>query len=148
MNILERIIRPLVWIENPDTSEGGWLGGSDANIGPTYHVMDDGWCYHRSMFWRDASDLAAAQAAAEADYRERIAAALEVDKIVALVEAGERALAYIEGDEAAHGRNFGEGNVLRAALAAFRGTPDPHLDLSLRIREAAKGCLTGEGEGG
>jgi len=38
-----------------------------------------------------------------------------------MAEALERALTYIERDEEAHGRQFGEGNVIRAALARAKG---------------------------
>lgn len=38
-----------------------------------------------------------------------------------LLEALKRALAYIERDETAHDRKFGEGNVVRAALAKAEG---------------------------
>jgi hypothetical protein len=71
-------VKPLVWVENPDVGEGGFLGGSDANIGPTYHAMQDGWSYHRSMFWRQADTIESAKAAAQADYDARILAALDV----------------------------------------------------------------------
>lgn len=59
------------------------------------------------------STLAAAQAAAEADYRARIAAALDLDKIVALVEAG-MVIRTRCGPLATDGKNWD------AALAAFR----------------------------
>jgi hypothetical protein len=71
-------VKPLVWVDNPDLGEGGLLGGCDASVGPTYHVMQDGWSYHRAMFWRKAESIEAAKAAAQADYAARIRAALEV----------------------------------------------------------------------
>ena len=52
--------------------------------------------------------------------RALLAAWVERDAALAreakLREALERARSYIERDEAAHGRSFGEGNVVRAAL--------------------------------
>ena len=50
------------------------------------------------------------EAQAEANAR-LIAAAPE------MLDALKQALLYIEGDEAAHGRQFGDGNAVRAALA-------------------------------
>jgi len=38
-----------------------------------------------------------------------------------MLEACRRALSYIERDEAAHGREFGEGNIIRAAIAKAEG---------------------------
>lgn len=41
-----------------------------------------------------------------------------------LVEALDQARQYIEDDETAHGRKFGTGNAVRAAIAKARGNPD------------------------
>jgi hypothetical protein len=40
-----------------------------------------------------------------------------------LSEALQQALLYVERDEVAHGRTFGIGKVIRAALAKAEGTP-------------------------
>lgn len=82
--ILRAVVKPLVWVPNPDSSERGTVA---VGAGKTYHACDDGWTPHRQMRWTEALSLAAAQAAAEADYRARVAAVLDVDKIAALVEA-------------------------------------------------------------
>ena len=83
---LTRLVKPLEWVENPDAGEGGWLGGT-ASSTLVYHAMGDGWSYHRGMFWRDASTLEAAQAAANADHAARVIAALDADVLGELVEA-------------------------------------------------------------
>lgn len=69
--------------------------------------------------------LAAAQAAAEQDYRARIAAALHIDKIAALVEAGVAAEVQLrECGVKMVGPGASALADLRDALAAFRGTED------------------------
>jgi hypothetical protein len=88
MSDLAKLVKPLVWVENPDNGEQGWLGGSDAGIGPVYHATDDAWSCHRGMFWHDASSIEAAKAAAQADYTARIIAALDLE-----------VLAEIEGEK-------------------------------------------------
>jgi uncharacterized coiled-coil protein SlyX len=114
-------VKPLVWVDNPDLGGGGFLGGSDANIGPLYHAMQDGWSLHRGMFWRKAESLDAAKAAAQADYAARILAALDVQpapEVAALVEALRRARDWI------HAGGDRPGPILRqidAALAAMEG---------------------------
>jgi len=67
-------VKPLEWVENPDLGEGGFLGGGVTNA--TYHAMDDGWSFHRAMFWRKAPSLELAQAAAQAHYDAAILSAL------------------------------------------------------------------------
>lgn len=81
--------------------------------------------------------LAAAKAAAEADHRARIAAALDVDKIVALVDALADAAGALDsaGEELSDFANilsrdpwqanqaYESAVQARAALAAFRGAP-------------------------
>ena len=69
-------VKPLVWVENPDAGEGGWLGGC-ATMNLTYHAMEDGWSYYRGLFWRDAESITEAKAAAQADHDARIRAAIE-----------------------------------------------------------------------
>jgi hypothetical protein len=80
------VVKPLEWIENPDTGEGGMLGGGVINA--TYHAMDDGWCFHRARFWRETENIEAAKAAAQADYQARILSALSIptDTMAALEE--------------------------------------------------------------
>lgn len=73
----------------------------------------------------DFPTLAAAQAAAEQDYRARIAAALHIDKIAALVEAGVAAEVQLrECGVKMVGPGASALADLRDALAAFRGTED------------------------
>jgi len=114
--ILRAVVKPLVWVPNPDSSERGTVA---VGAGKTYHACDDGWTPHRQMRWTEALSLAAAQAAAEADYRARVAAVLDVDKIAALVEAAERAIGHITGCQEASGARI----ALRDALAAFQEKP-------------------------
>jgi hypothetical protein len=87
---LTQLVKPLEWVENPDAGEGGWLGGT-ASSTLVYHAMGDGWSYHRGMFWRDASTLEAAQAAANADHAARVLAALNTALIEELVGALDKA---------------------------------------------------------
>jgi hypothetical protein len=81
MTDLSKLVTPLVWVENQDNGEQGWLGGADAGLGPVYHATDDAWSYYRGMFWRDASSIEAAKAAAQADYTARIIAALDPEAL-------------------------------------------------------------------
>ncbi len=74
--------------------------------------------------WETASE---AKAAAEADYRARIAAALDLDKLRALVEAGKNAIVAMQESRGVivskreHAVLTEAVADLRAALAAFRG---------------------------
>jgi len=62
--------------------------------------------------------LAAAQAAAEADYRARIAAALDVGPILALVGAATPYVSPVQNAD--YGRQLRQHEALVAALAAFK----------------------------
>ena len=55
---------PLVWRDNPDNGEGGFLANGPFET--VYHAMADGWSLHRMGSWYDADGLPAAQAAAQA----------------------------------------------------------------------------------
>lgn len=132
--ILAGMVKPLVWDES---LRGRWIGTPSVKLGDlAFWVFQrsDGYIRHVSGHGTSVyPTLAAAQAAAEADYRSRIAAALEVDKIVALVEASVSALDDLdEWTEIAAalehaGFNMDDtadrANRLRAALAALRGAP-------------------------
>jgi hypothetical protein len=133
--IVKALVKGLKWEQ---TTSGFWRGVGQLHISylaavskSENHVGEwrlggpwDGFIYHPT--------LAAAQAAAEDDYRSRIAAALDLDKIAGLVEAGDKlaqtmADMLVAGDVirnlSALGRDslWGEVNTIRAALAAFRG---------------------------
>lgn len=86
-NVAARV-KPLKW-HNYDA----WTWWAEAICG-TYHVEERHGVWKADLRFRDAvhivyeiDDFETAIAAAEADYRARIAAALDVEKIVALVEA-------------------------------------------------------------
>lgn len=83
--IVAALVNPLAWI--PYETDDGTRGvHADATFGK-YLCVPSGWFLVGQTGWMDETDLAAAQAAAEADYRSRIAAAMDVGKIAALVEA-------------------------------------------------------------
>lgn len=93
--LIRGIVKGLEWEADARFPFSSFAGRHDI----TYEISDqgkEGWmvCFPGGTFGHYPS-LAAAQAVAEADYRARIAAALDLDKIVALVEA-------------AHGLSFGE----------------------------------------
>lgn len=121
--ILRALVKPLEW-HHFDV----WTWWAECPPG-TYHVEErnGGWrvqlrvggLVHDVLATEDTTpeDLAAAQAAAEADYRARIAAALDLDKIAALVEAVE----YIASATDTEGYEPGMWAINRArnALAAL-----------------------------
>ncbi len=91
--LLKALVKPLgKWTRN---RMGDWCAGD-------YTIMGQR-LYHNSDLYkgRGYRSLKAAQAAAEADYRARIAAALDLDKVVALVEAASRYANRYMQDEAA-----------------------------------------------
>lgn len=116
-------VKPLEWVENPDASEGGMLGGGVTNS--VYYATSDGWSFHRNMFWRKADTLEAAKAAAQADYDARILAALTPAPAVdvkGLVEAAKEMFSafYSDGNVTErHLRACNAGVKLNAALAAL-----------------------------
>ncbi len=141
--IVKALVKPLVWRDTKSTNQRHEAVIFEA----MYEVCleddgleDDGW-----FFWNDGDEgygpyntLAAAQAAADADYRARIAAALHVEKIAALVEALEPFKAMsgelfarnwnkddvviaLDNPRDPHRLTFGDFLELHARLAAFRG---------------------------
>lgn len=96
--ILAGMVKPLVWELDPDRPEDYPKWTAATEFGKTYSVFkarwgaQDKWGYVGEDGFCHTPE--AAQAAAEADYRARIAAALEVDKIGALVEAVD---GYLDG---------------------------------------------------
>ncbi len=90
--LIAAICRPLVWREACDGNrkKGECFSARDlVRFAPiTAHKKHDGWWLNVDC--KTYLTLAAAQAAAEADYRACIAAALDLDKIGRLVEAAKR----------------------------------------------------------
>ena len=98
--IVAALVNPLAWI--PYETDDGTRGvHADATFGK-YLCVPSGWFLVGQTGWMDETDLAAAQAAAEADYRSRIAAAMDVGKIAALVEALEDIGKQKKSDEFAY----------------------------------------------
>lgn len=111
--IVKALVKPLVWRDTKSTNQRHEAVIFEA----MYEVCleDDGW-----FFWNDGDEgygpyntLAAAQAAAEADYRARIADALHIDKIAALVDLLNEPVATHRNEDWLARRH--------AALAAFHG---------------------------
>ena len=120
--IVKALVKGLEW--DAAKSDGYWRVRIEGHITYEVYGLSD------SRFILDRIDalggktigdfptLAAAQAAAEADYRARIGAALRVDLIEALVEAADMAMKC--NDACAPGFSSAMDD-LRTALAAFRG---------------------------
>ncbi len=98
-DLLARLVRPLAW----EPGYGGWARAQTARVGPNFFYQaersqrDDGSiCWHlargmlRPVFYSDFPTLEAAKAAAEADHRARVAAALNLDALAALVKENSR----------------------------------------------------------
>jgi len=79
-------------------------------------------CGDRRIHTLDDCDDAAAQAAAEADYRAPILAALDLSPVLALVEAAAKAEFAISTHEAEQGFATQIGDDLRAVLATLKET--------------------------
>ena len=130
-DIVRAVVKvPTGWLENRygdavsflvNTEKGRFVYGRDL-AGIFYIQTPDG---EREGF----PTLAAAQAAAEADYRARIGAALDLEKVEKLVEAAEPFAYEIDAPAMADDRPIsmhiviGQHRALVAALAAFRGQP-------------------------
>ena len=126
-DILRALVRPLEWVPyHPLGLKGKWGNGLF-----NYELKEGG---HESFWWRRTggngwyqpehdTSFDAAQAAAEADYRARIGAALDMEKVEKLVEAakllGRWCADNIPPDETMD-RHLHD---LDTALAAFRGQP-------------------------
>lgn len=123
--IVKALVKPLVWHEQ--TRAKGFITGqwwaeamSGAYLISVYTTENDGCLLSLGHFMREADTrhptLAAAQAAAEADYQARIAAALHIDKIAALVD--------VLSEPVATHRDADWITRRRVAIAAFRGIED------------------------
>lgn len=117
--IVAAIVRPLEWVAGEFPDE---MTAENYNIWHEGHGFQ---VYHWSIVCGEPHPtLAAAQAAAEADYRARIASALDVEKIAALVEAAEEArwvdMLRDERDELLRQRNAAMTRT-EAAEAALTG---------------------------
>jgi hypothetical protein len=125
--IVAAITSPLVWVPY-----GADAFGVKTIVG-YYRIDERGglWkvviqCLDTAHFVAETDTPEAAQAAADADYRARIAAALDFGKVVALVEAGQSVLDAMHArlnsgirTPVKYGAPFGELNGLTAALAAL-----------------------------
>lgn len=118
--IIAAICKPLVWGAFDEECLR-----SDSVLG-RYEIM---WGFYNGQTSLDVPDprgtntwhptLADAKAAAEAHYRARIAAALDIDKIVALVKAATPYVSTVGNADFA--RQMREYEALVAALTAFQG---------------------------
>ncbi len=125
--IIAAIVKPLVW-----RGADHFFFGS--GVGFSYEIMRHDDMFHTlvltdlysNTIGQPIADLAAAKAAAEADYRARKAADLYVGKIAALVKAATSANDEI-GRMKPTETLVAVALPLRAALAAFKVTPWPAL---------------------
>jgi hypothetical protein len=115
-SIVAAMVKPLVW----DEGRYGRIFAKTA-VGQ-YSVRD----YADNGLWLldidgtligQPTTLAAAQAAAEADHVARIAAALDMDAVVALVEAATPYVSLVQNAD--YGRQLRQHDALVAALARF-----------------------------
>lgn len=128
--IIAALVKPPVgWLENHygdsvsflvNTEKGRFVYGCDL-AGIFYIQTPDG---EKEGF----DSLAAAQAAAEADYRARIGAALDLEKVAKLVEAAGRYADRYMQDETSEPElcvpgQHEDAKAVFAALAAFRVAP-------------------------
>ena len=123
-DIVKTLVKPPQW------QDGGTYDGSAAWLS----FNEKGrFCYGvdlAGIFYMQTPDgeqegfptLAAAQAAAEADYRARIAAALDLDALAGLVKALEHIAKSDEHDDPYDPCGWAI-DTARAALAAFRSQP-------------------------
>lgn len=128
-DILRAVCKPLEWVPYFPLGTQGKYGNGLFN----YEIKEGG---SESFWWRQAgsgtwyqpehdTSFAAAQAAAEADYRQRISSALRLDALAGLVTAAggvsdQDAKPEYAGRYSELRRKIG---VLTAALAAFRSQP-------------------------
>ena len=87
-------VKPLVWEPDAERPADYPKWTADTELGKTYFVFKARWGTQDKWGFAGIDgfhhSIEAAQAAAEADYRARIAASLDLDKILALVEAATR----------------------------------------------------------
>ncbi len=121
--LIRALVKPLEW-EDDGSHRHVAVGGAETFIIADMWraVRGSGFSYRGQAFLA----LAAAQAAAEADYRARIAAALDLDKIAALVEAADDVRRAADNwndrqDREAFDRFSAAITGLRAALADLGG---------------------------
>ena len=120
--VMEGLIKGLEWVEAAsgsfiaETTFGEYVVEDHGGWGMWSPSEPDG-CDARS--WHPT--LAAARAAAEQDYRALLAAALRVDLIEALVEAGRALEAALQGDSL--GDVDGARDIFDAALSVFTENP-------------------------
>ena len=132
--IIAAIVKPLEWREFRDGNRKAgecFSTRSPVSFAPiAAHKKHDGWWLNIDC--ETYSSLAAAQAAAEADYRARIAASLDLGKVVALVEAGRKLISLVDRTqedldrggsplENLYERVEDAEDEIRATLAAFKG---------------------------
>jgi len=121
--ILAAIVKPLVWVLDP-AREPDFPKWTATGFGATYSVFKAWWGAERKWGYVGEDGFChtpeAAQAAAEADYRARIAAALNLDAVAELVEAGRTLEAALQGDSL--GDVDGALDAFDATLSAFTST--------------------------
>ncbi len=124
--IVKALVKPLVW-------EDRWSGGDEdipswrakQTLGLLVSVSFAGKYKLKRHADAPPEELAERKTKAEADYQARISAALHIDKIAALVEAGVAAEVQLrECGVKMVGPGASALADLRDALAAFRGTED------------------------
>ncbi len=120
--ILAALVKPLVWVAKND-----WHHVADNPFGECWIKHYNGamglWTLYGPGHYGPNNNfptLAAAQAAAEADYRARIAAALNMDAVAELVEALDMAKAHMIVNDLSLPNVFA---IIDAALSRFRVQP-------------------------
>jgi hypothetical protein len=126
--IIAGLVRPLMWETTPAVPDYWRARVEGVGAYEIYMLGDEQFALDRmdvrgGVIVGRFPTLAAAQASAEADYRARIAAALDLDKLTALVEAGSYMLNHAEWREQNDGVFWEASNLMRAALSAFQGEP-------------------------
>jgi hypothetical protein len=96
--LLRAIVKPLVWVDfdSEDIHQRATASGEEYSVG----FEDGSWFAYSDTRCRDVKaglpTLAAAQAAAESDYRARLAAALNLKPVVAVIYRAQEVLAADE----------------------------------------------------
>lgn len=120
--IIKALVKPLEWRNMPCSSSRAdvYIVKPSHGQGPQPFFMARA---SNILGWFD--DVSAAQAAAEADYRARIAAALDMGKIAALVAEFADLLEMVETDNVPLGAKTYEKAIApkRAAITAFQVQP-------------------------
>lgn len=117
--LVAALVKPMEWKQY--VTDKGTHGTAATTVCGRYLCVPSGWFLVGQSGWMPEPTLAAAQAAAEADYRARIAAALDLDKLAALVEAAKPYVSPVQNAD--YGRQLRQHDALVSALAALGEKP-------------------------